>query len=97
MAANAESSVIGIAMAGIASLLPASGEKVRMRGGAIGRDGEANVQAPHSRLLPASGDDIQTSSSVGGHIGPAPSSRFAAAALRFARFAVTAPRRCGEV
>ena len=55
-----------------------------MRGGAIGSDGEANVEAPHARALPTSGDDIQTSSSVGGRIGPAPSSRFAAAALRFA-------------
>jgi hypothetical protein len=31
----------------------------------------------------------------GGHIGPPPSSRFAAAPLRFGRFAVTAPFRCG--
>ncbi len=30
-----------------------------------------------------------------GHIGPSPPSRYAAAPLRFARFAVTAPFRCG--
>jgi hypothetical protein len=34
-------------------------------------------------------------STAAGPIGPPPSSRCAAAALRFARFAVTAPVRCG--
>jgi hypothetical protein len=32
---------------------------------------------------------------AGGHIGASPSSRYAAATLRYARFAVTATRRCG--
>jgi hypothetical protein len=34
-------------------------------------------------------------STAAGHIGPSRSSRYAAAPLRFARFAVTAPFRCG--
>ena len=53
------------------------------------------TQLPSPQPSPASG--LQHSHvSAGGHIGPSPSSRFAAAALRFARFAVTAPLRCGQ-
>jgi hypothetical protein len=56
------------------------------------RENRAAAQLP----LPAGGGyDIRTFP-AGGRIGPSPSSRFAAAPLRFARFAVTAPRRCGE-
>ncbi len=47
-------------------------------------------------LPPLAGYGIHTSLSVGSHIGPSLSSRCAAAALRFARFAVTATRQCGE-
>jgi hypothetical protein len=34
---------------------------------------------------------------AGGHIGPSPSSRYAAPPLRFGRYAMTAPFRCGKV
>ena len=41
-------------------------------------------------------DDPPLAVGLGSRIGPSPSSRFAAAPLRFARFAVTAPRRRGQ-
>jgi hypothetical protein len=44
-------------MSGVsASLLPASGEKVRMRGWSTSRNGAANHPAPHPRPLPACGE-----------------------------------------
>jgi hypothetical protein len=39
-----------------ASLLPACGEKVRMRGGEASRDRAPNGPAPHPNPLPASGE-----------------------------------------
>jgi hypothetical protein len=64
--------------------LPLPADSLRFDGGFLLSDRRAAVYDIHTSLL------------AGGHIGPSPSSRCAAALLRFARYAVTAPFRCGE-
>jgi len=66
-----------------------------MRGRAASGSIAVTRPAPHPASPRKPGYDLHTSL-AGGRIGPSPSSRFAAAPLCFARFAVTAPRRCGE-
>ncbi len=86
---------------GVAQFGRAAAEIRRSRGPSSGRAARVHLllqagegkapQRPLSRLR----YDIHTSLSVGGHIGPSPSSRFAAPPLRYGRYAMTAPFRCG--